>query len=81
MKAKKAWHGVRLEQPDWGEESHSVALSGEGRKSASYGFIIILNAYWEPLEFELPAAGSERKRVAAMDRYARSTRPTTSSTG
>ena len=30
--AKKAWHGVKLNQPDWGENSHSVALSAELRK-------------------------------------------------
>ena len=53
--ANKAWHGVRLDQPDWGEESHSVALSGEFRNQG-IRFYLILNAYWEPLEFELPAS-------------------------
>ena len=53
--ANKAWHGVRLDQPDWGEKSHSVALSGELRNQGLH-FYLILNAYWEPLEFELPAA-------------------------
>ena len=51
--AKKAWHGVRLNQPDWGDGSHSLALSGELRKEGLL-FHLILNAYWEPLEFELP---------------------------
>src|SRR5262249_40897851 len=29
--ANKAWHGVKLHQPDWGEHSHSVALFVELR--------------------------------------------------
>jgi isoamylase len=51
--AKKAWHGIELDEPDWGDHSHSVALGGELR-SAGLHFHLILNAYWEPLEFELP---------------------------
>jgi isoamylase len=27
--AKKAWHGVKLNQPDWGRSSHSLALTSE----------------------------------------------------
>ena len=51
--ATKSWHGVKLNQPDWGDGSHSVALSGELREEG-LTFYLILNAYWEPLEFELP---------------------------
>jgi isoamylase len=51
--ANKAWHGVKLFAPDWGERSHSVALGAE-LKREGLGFHLILNAYWEPLEFELP---------------------------
>ncbi len=51
--ANKAWHGVKLNEPDWGENSHSIALFAElaGDKRCYY---LILNAWWEPLEFELP---------------------------
>lgn len=52
-KANKAWHGTTLFQPDWGDHSHSVALGGEW-KQAGLHFHLILNAFWEPLEFELP---------------------------
>src|SRR5271165_5177203 len=52
--ANKTWHGVKLHQPDWGEHSHSVALHGELRKEGLF-FYLIFNAYWEPLEFQLPA--------------------------
>jgi isoamylase len=30
--ANKAWHGVRLNQPDWSDHSHSVALTAEIRR-------------------------------------------------
>ena len=45
------WHGVKLDQPDWGPNSHCVAFSIEGRR---YRFHIMLNAYWNSLAFELP---------------------------
>jgi isoamylase len=57
-KAIKAWHGVKLGQPDWSDSSHSMALSAEARNEKLL-FHFILNAYWEPLEFELPRAGDD----------------------
>ena len=27
--AKHAWHGVKLNQPDWGPDSHSLAFGAE----------------------------------------------------
>jgi glycogen operon protein len=51
--ATKAWHGVKLFQPDWGDHSHSVALGAELRREG-LRFHLILNAYWEALDFELP---------------------------
>lgn len=47
------WHGVNLHEPDWGFNSHSIAftLAGMGKDNS---FHIIVNAYWEPLEFEIP---------------------------
>jgi len=54
-KARISWHGVRLHQPDWSDHSHSVAFSADilGENLLLH---LILNAYWEPLEFELPRA-------------------------
>ena len=46
-----AWHGVKLNQPDWSESSHSIAFTVEVGELL---FHVILNAYWEPLDFELP---------------------------
>ncbi len=57
--ANKAWHGVKLDEPDWGESSHSIALSAELRDEGLFLYVI-LNAYWEPLEFELPRFGEDR---------------------
>jgi glycogen operon protein len=54
--ANKAWNGVKLYQPDWGDDSHSLALFAEIRRQKLY-FFLILNAFWEPLEFELPPLG------------------------
>jgi glycogen operon protein len=52
--ANKEWHGTRLHQPDWGPWSRSLALSVEVRKQ-QLRFHLIMNAYWEPLDFELPS--------------------------
>ena len=51
--SQKAWHGVRLLEPDWSDQSHSVALSAVLAKERIQ-FHLILNSYWEPLEFALP---------------------------
>ena len=48
-----AWHGVKLGRPDWGDDSHSLAFSAEIRADGLVMHLII-NAYWEPLDFELP---------------------------
>jgi glycogen operon protein len=50
------WHGVRLNRPDWGDVSHSIAFSVEVPRDRLW-FHMMCNAYWEPLEFELPAVG------------------------
>jgi glycogen operon protein len=55
QRAKIVWHGARLGQPDWGDSSHSLAVSAEipGENLVLY---VLLNAYWESLDFELPNA-------------------------
>ena len=47
------WHGVKLGEPDWRHSSHSLALTVRLTMDRTH-YHIILNAYWEPLEFELP---------------------------
>jgi isoamylase len=51
--ASKAWHGVRNGQPDWSDHSHSVAFEAAVLRQRLHIYLI-LNAYWKPLEFELP---------------------------
>ena len=55
--AKITWHGVKLNQPDWGFSSHSVACTVEMSRDELL-LHLILNAYWEPLDFELPPPGN-----------------------
>jgi len=52
--ATTAWHGVNLWRPDWSSNSHSLALSADLRR-AGLRMHLIMNAYWEPLDFEIPA--------------------------
>ncbi|MEM8719674.1 MAG: glycogen debranching protein GlgX [Cyanobacteria bacterium P01_G01_bin.39] len=48
------WHGQRLCKPDWSEDSHCLAFSLCHPRS-NERLHIIFNAYWKPLEFELPS--------------------------
>jgi isoamylase len=57
--SKLSWHGVKLGQPDWGPWSHSVALDAILR-DRGLRLYLILNAYWEPLDFELPVLSDRR---------------------
>jgi len=47
------WHGVRLDAPDWGPQSHTLAgtVNLLGYRGQLH---FIINAYWEPLSFEVP---------------------------
>jgi glycogen operon protein len=47
------WHGVQLKKTDWAEYSHSLAVTVRSLSQRRL-YHIILNSYWEPLEFELP---------------------------
>jgi len=51
--SKHALHGIKLNQPDLSPLSHSFAISGELKNERLFAHIMF-NAYWEPLDFELP---------------------------
>ncbi len=51
--ARHAWHGIRLNQPDWSGESRCLALTAEVQEQG-LEFHLILNAGWESQDFELP---------------------------
>jgi glycogen operon protein len=55
--ARLEWHGIRLGQPDWGDESHSIALTAWSL-SRRFAIHLMVNAWREPLLFELPAASA-----------------------
>jgi isoamylase len=55
-RAELDWHGIRLGKPDWADDSHSLACtlrSGPGR--VPFWLHLMFNAYWEPLDFDLPS--------------------------
>ena len=56
--AERTWHGVKLGQPDWSAASHSLALHADAH-GENLLLYFILNAYWEPLDFELPPVTAE----------------------
>jgi glycogen operon protein len=56
-RSKLEWHGVRLCRPDWGNDSHSIALAAWSL-NRRFSFHFMFNAWREPLSFELPAASS-----------------------
>ena len=49
MARREAW------SPDWSDESHSLAFTA-GTLEGQFLVHLMLNAYWEPLTFELPPA-------------------------
>jgi len=66
--AQIAWHGVKLNQPDWGPDARSLAFT---MRSLRGRFLLhgILNAYWEPLDFDLPPVteGPDRQWRRCID--------------
>lgn len=61
-----SWHGTRLSNPDWSEDSRSLAFSLRHPKNNEY-LHVMLNAYWEPLTFELPPLGKGEGWHRAID--------------
>jgi len=47
------YHGIQLNQPDWGEDSHCLAIL-VSKLQQPYALYFIFNSYWEAREFELP---------------------------
>jgi isoamylase len=58
MQARYEWHGTELWHPDWTGSSHSIAYTIH-RPDGPNAVHIIVNAYWEELEFELPPPAAE----------------------
>ncbi len=54
------WHGTKSFEPDWSSTSHSLAFTLNHHVETSTIHVMI-NAYWNPLTFELPAIGKSQK--------------------
>jgi isoamylase len=64
------WHGIKLNEPDWSSNSHSIAFTAQSL-SGKIAMHFMINAYTESLEFELPTNfnGSECKWRRCLDTY------------
>jgi glycogen operon protein len=62
------WHGVKLNSPDWSYDSHTLAATVP---LLGYQFLLhlIVNAYWEPLEFEVPPLEADAEWRRCIDTY------------
>jgi glycogen operon protein len=60
------YHGVKLDHPDRGYYSHSIALALNGG-STDDDMYIIFNAYWADLTFELPPRPPVSPWLCAID--------------
>lgn len=60
------WHGVKLNAPDWSYQSHALAATVA---LLGYRFLLhlIINAYWEPLDFEIPALEGQQSWRRCVD--------------
>jgi glycogen operon protein len=59
------WHGTTLDKPDWGHDSHSIAVAFHNHALSQLRYIAI-NSYWNPLEFELPQLPTPSSRWIRM---------------
>ncbi len=62
-RSRVRWHGAKLDRPDWGNDSRSVAFTIETLERWHH---LIFNAYWEPLEFELPEVPTTSSRGTGL---------------
>ncbi|MDZ7315719.1 MAG: glycogen debranching protein GlgX [candidate division KSB1 bacterium] len=60
------WHGVHLGAPDWSPTSHTLAFTLHDPK-VDERLHVLLNMYWQPLVFELPALPGGREWVRVID--------------
>ncbi|WP_433062115.1 glycogen debranching protein GlgX [Dactylosporangium sp. CS-033363] len=60
-----AWHGTELGAPNWDDpQARALACTIRGRQGGP-DLHVMMNMYWEPLNFQLPADG--RRWVRAID--------------
>ncbi len=58
---KVHWHGTQLYKPDWSYTSHTIAFVLEAMPQLDENEIYVaLNAFWQPLEFQIPKPISQK---------------------
>jgi len=65
------WHGTRLRQPDWGEHSRTLVYTLT-RSADDQALHVVINAFDQPLRFEVPPADEGLRWVRAIDTSAAS---------
>jgi isoamylase len=58
-RAKFKWHGIKLNQPDWSEHSHAIAIEVESL-SGSFHIHYMINASSQALTFDIPLMNGSR---------------------
>lgn len=66
------WHGVEPCKPDFSADSRSLACALDGRRCDPPSVVdrdiyLAMNAYWEPLSFQIPASPSGRPWRRVVD--------------
>jgi glycogen operon protein len=59
------WHGTSLDKPDWGVDSHAIAVAFRNHALNDVRYIAI-NSYWRTLNFELPPLPEPSSRWIRM---------------
>jgi glycogen operon protein len=62
--ARVQLHGVQLDRPDLAHASHSLAITARSL-SGDLLMHFAINAYWDALDFELPALPAEARDAGA----------------
>jgi glycogen operon protein len=60
------WHGTLLDKPDWGSDSHAIAVAFHNHALNNMRYIAI-NSYWKKLKFELPPIPDSSRWIRMID--------------
>ena len=60
------WHGTLLDKPDWGSDSHAIAVAFHNHALDNMRYIAI-NSFWNKLEFELPSIPDSSRWIRMID--------------
>jgi glycogen operon protein len=65
------WHGIWPCQPNFARDSHALAFALDGRRGdrpeVDRDIYVAMNAFWEPLSFQIPASPSGRAWRRTVD--------------